>query len=506
MIKNCLTPVALVVLTMWGGEHRAAIAQPARPNILWLIAEDFGQHLGCLGTKEVWTPNLDRLAAEGVLYTRFYAGTVCSVSRSSFMTGMHATSIGAHNHRTKDKKMLPDGVRPLTEWLRDAGYSTVNLVRLPESCGFEGSGKTDWNFSTSGNPFDSSDWDDLNSHQPFYAQVNFDETHRPFHAPGRADPAKVEVPPYYPDHPVVRKDWADYLDSATELDRKVGAVLDALEADGLADSTIVVFFGDNGQAHGRGKQFCYEEGFLTPLIIRWPKTFPLPAHFNPGTRDARMIDGIDLAPTMIDIAGAAKPPKMQGRIFLGDRCEPERDYVFGHRDRCDMTVMRIRTVRDQRWRYIRNYTPWVPFLAFNQYKTREYPVWALWPRLEAEGKLTADQRFAVQASMPEEELFDVDSDPWQLHDLSKSDQPEAKEALVRLRGALAAWVVDTDDHGRRFESLAELQAAEPKFVPARDWRPQPGTPGAVEAENVRAATRESTSADRSTTAEDVGGR
>ena len=475
-MKRIFTLLSLSLFAMCGSDLLAAGTKPSRPNILWLIAEDFGQHLGCFGTKEVWTPNLDRLAGEGVLYTRFYNGMVCSVSRSSFMTGMHATSIGAQNHRTKDKKMLPDGVRPLTEWLRDAGYYTANLVEMPASCGFEGSGKTDWNFLSADKPFDSSKWEDLKSHQPFYAQVNFSETHRPFHGPKKADPAKVEIPPYYPDHPDVRKDWADYLDSATELDRKVGAILEALKADGLADDTIIVFFGDNGQAHARGKQFCYEEGFLVPLIIYWPKNFPAPANFKPGTRDARLIAGIDLAPTMIDIAGGAKPPEMQGRIFLGGRCEPEPDYIFGYRDRCDMTVMRIRSVRDQRWRYIRNFTPWVPFLAFNNYRTQKYPVWTLWPKLAAEGKLTPEQEFAVQPSMPEEELYDMENDPWELHNLAKSDQPEVKEALARLRGVLEKWIVDTDDHGRRFETLAELQAADPKFVVSRDWRPRPDTP------------------------------
>ena len=282
---------------------RAADTPKKKPNILWLIAEDFGQHLGCFGTKEVWTPNLDRLASEGVLYTRFYDGMVCSVSRSSFMTGMYATTIGAQNHRTKIKRPLPDGVRPLTGWLRDAGYYTANLVEMPPSCGFKGTGKTDWNFTTSDKPFDSSKWDDLKARQPFYAQVNFYETHRIYRAPMKADPAKVEIPPYYPNHEVTRKDWAEYLDSATELDLKIGKILEALKADGLADDTIIVFFGDNGQSHVRGKQFCYEEGFLVPLIIRWPRNFPAPAHFKPGTRDSRLLDGIDLALTMSDIAG-----------------------------------------------------------------------------------------------------------------------------------------------------------------------------------------------------------
>ena len=180
---------------------------------------------------------------------------------------------------------------------------------------------------------------------------------------------------------------------------------------------------------------------------------------------------------------------MQGHIFLGDRCEPDQEYVFGYRDRCDMTVMRIRSVRDKRWRYIRNFTPWVPFLAFNEYKTNQYPVWTLLPTLHAEGKLTPAQAFLCQPTMPEEELYDMDSDPWELHNLAKSDRPADAEALKRLRGVLEKWIVDTNDQGRRFETLAELQAADPKFIPARDWRPQPGTKEAAEAEAFREAAK-----------------
>ena len=332
--------------------------RPAKPNILWLIGEDFGQHLGCYGTKEVTSPNLDKMAADGVRYTRMYNGMVCSVSRSSFMTGMYATSIGAQNHRTAPKQPLPEGVRTLCEWMRGAGYFTANVVKLPDSCGFKGTGKTDWNFTVDGPLFDSAQWSDLAGKQPFYAQVNFKETHRTFKAPKKADPAKVELPPYYPDHPVTRADWAEYLDDASELDRKVGLVLAALEKDGLADNTIVVFFGDNGQAHVRGKQFLYEEGQLVPMIIRWPKNFPAPANFKPGSVDARMIHGIDLAATTLALAGVPVPPKMQGRPFLGEGAQVGRDLVFGFRDRCDMTVMRLRSVRDVRFRYIRNFTPW----------------------------------------------------------------------------------------------------------------------------------------------------
>lgn len=432
-----------------------------RPNILWLIAEDMGpEALSCSGTPQVWTPAIDRLAAQGVRYTRCYMGPVCSPSRSAFMTGMYTTTIGTHNHRSHrdDGYRLPEGVRVLTDWLRDAGYFTANLVELPPACGFRGTGKTDWNFTYDGKPFDSARWDDLRGHQPFYAQINFHETHRKFTAPKKADPAKVAIPPYYPDHPITRKDWAEYLDSATELDRKVDLVLKQLESDGLADNTVVVFFGDNGQSQVRGKQFCYEEGHHVPLIVRWPKGCPPPSDWKPGSLDGRILEGIDLAPTMLAIAGATKPPKIEGRVFLGDHRESPRQYSFGSRDRCDETVMRIRTVRDARYRYIRNFTPEKPLLAPNDYKERSYPVWNLLKELHAQGKLTPEQEFLCQPAMPREELYDLDADPHEIHNLATSDRPEHQAALARLRGVLEKWIEDTHDQGREFEP-AKVAAA-----------------------------------------------
>ena len=325
-----------------------------RMNVLWLIAEDFGQHLGCYGTPEVWSPNLDKLAQDGVRYTRFFTtAPVCSPSRSALMTGMYQTTIGAHNHRAHrdDGYQLPAGVRVLTDWFRELGYFTANIREFPG--GFRGTGKTDWNFAYKGKPFDSDRWRDLKTRQPFFAQINFQETHRKFNAPGRADPAKVQLPPYYPDHPITRADWAEYLDSASELDRKVGLVLKQLRTDGLADNTLVVFFGDNGQAQVRGKQFCYESGLLVPLIIRWPGNFPTPNQSKAGTVEDRLIAAIDLAPTMLSLAGMKTLPKMQGEVFLGEQARAPREYVFGARDRCDETVFRFRTVRDARYRYIR---------------------------------------------------------------------------------------------------------------------------------------------------------
>ena len=461
---NRLFALILLLSSLAGANSVAGEAK--RPNILWLIAEDLGpEALSRSGAPQAATPTIDRLASEGFYFSHAYLGQVCSVSRSSFMTGMYAVSIGAQNHRTNNKQPLPVGVRVLTDWMRDAGYFTANIVTLPEACGFKGTGKMDWNFKPSGKPFDTADWSDLKQHQPFYAQLNFSETHRKFKAPPKADPAKVVIPPYYPDDPVTRKDWAEYLDSAMELDRKVDLVLQQLEADGLADDTVVVFFGDNGAAMARAKQFCYEESFHVPLIIRWPKNVPAPKQFKAGQVDGRFVDGIDLAPTMLALAGAAKPAKMQGRIFLGDHAEPAPEYVFGTRDRCDETTMCIRSVRDARYRYIRNLMPEVPFLAPNRYKETEYPVWNLMKQLHAEGKLTAAQEFLCQPHMPPEEFYDLQSDPDEIHNLVASAKPEHQAELKKLRGALDKWMVETGDKGvagAKKGSLPRSKKAEPE--------------------------------------------
>lgn len=448
-------------------------AEPAsRPNILWLIAEDFGPDLGCYGVKEVSSPNLDRLAAEGVRYTRFFTTSpVCSPSRSAFMTGMYQTTIGAHNHRSHrdDSYKLPEGVRLLSDWMRDAGYFTANLRQLPASFKFSGSGKTDWNFRYSGKPFDSDQWSDLKTNQPFFAQLNFQETHRKFKAPKKADPAKVEVPPYYPEHSIVRNDWAEYLDAATELDRKVGLVLKQLEADGLADNTVVVFFGDNGAAHVRGKQFCYDSGLHVPLIVRWPKSLPAPKRYSSGTVDTRLLAAIDLAPTMLEIAGASKPNKMQGEAFLGDHVGSPRRYVFGARDRCDETVFRFRTVRTERYRYIRNFTPDRPLLQANAYKEKQYPVWNLLKELAPTGTLTPPQQALTAPTMPAEELYDLETDPHEITNLAAI--PEHAATLKSLGKVLDDWIVSSGDQGTELEP--EILARE-KGVTRKETNPNTG--------------------------------
>jgi N-sulfoglucosamine sulfohydrolase len=476
---NALGVCAMAALGLIHTFNLAAYAQTKRPNVLWLVAEDFGVELGCYGTKEVWTPNLDKLAADGMRFTRAYTtAPVCSPSRSALMTGMYQTTIGAHNHRSHrdDGYKLPPGVRLLNDWLRDAGYFTANLRELPPELGFKGAGKNDWNFTYEGRPWDSDRWDDLKAHQPFYAQINFKETHRTFVSPKRADPNKVVIPPYYPDHPVTREDWAKYLDAATELDEKVGRVLRRLEADGLAENTVVVFFGDNGQAHVRGKQFVYESGLHVPLIIYWPKNFPAPKNFRAGAVSDQLVESIDWSATTLSVAGVAKPKGMQGRVLFGERAEAPREYAFGARDRCDETVFRLRTVRDKQYRYIRNFTPERPFLQPNEYKRRQYPVWTLLPQLAADGKLAPAQAALVAPTMPPEELYDLDADPHEINNLVTSTKPEHKAALKRLRAALNKWIDETNDQGR---------VPEPPAVAAAKGVTRPG--GNPSAEAIRPA-------------------
>lgn len=433
--------------------------EPERPNILWIIAEDLGKDLSVYGTPQVITPRLDQFAREGVLYQHFYTtAPVCSPSRSAFMTGMYQTSIGAHNHRSHrdDGYRLPSGVRVITDHFREVGYFTANIRALteePEERFYRGTGKTDWNFTYEGEPFDSDRWADLKNNQPFYAQINFPETHRgrdwdeaDLHIEKTADPDKVQIPPYYPDHPVTRKDWAQYLNAVMALDKKVGYVLDLLEKDGLSENTIVFFFGDHGRAMIRAKQWPYESGLNPPLIIRWPKSIPKPEDFHPGSISDQLIASIDLSTTCLKLCGIDPPLTMQGRVFLGREKDPPRKYVFGGRDRGDETVDRIRTVRDSRFRYIRNFYPNRPFLQLNRYKEWTYPVIAVMRRLHEEGKLNPVQARLLSPTRPKEELYDLENDPYEIHNLA--GLPDYEQVKSRLSAVLDAWIIETNDQGR----------------------------------------------------------
>jgi arylsulfatase A-like enzyme len=245
------------------------------------------------------------------------------------------------------------------------------------------------------------------------------------------------------------------------LDRKVGIVIDQLKADDLWDNTIVVFLGDHGRAMVRGKQWPYESGLHIPLIIRWPDAVRSPAGFRRGSVSDKLVASIDLSATSLDWAGVPKPSGMQGRVFWGPQAEPDRKYVFGGRDRGDETVDRIRTVRDKRFRYIRNYYPDRPFTQINRYKEASYPVLRLMHRLHESGELANLNPHAdrlMQPTRPREELYDLDADPYELENLV--GVPEHHETLVRLRQALEDWIERVDDQGRFPEPPEVIEAWE----------------------------------------------
>jgi N-sulfoglucosamine sulfohydrolase len=431
------------------------LAAAPRPNILWIIAEDFSPDLGCYGNRLVHTPHADWLASEGVRFENaFVTAPVCSASRSAIATGMYQTSIGAHQHRShrSDGYRLPAPVRVFTEYFHEAGFHTSNVTTVTPD--LRGSGKTDFNFQA-GNVFAGTDWNQRKTGQPFYAQINFPETHRAFRPfPARPVSRSGAVPPpYYPDHPAAREEWALYLETAQNLDVKIGKVLDRLRAEGLMEETIVIFFGDHGRPMPRCKQFLYDGGIRIPFIVRAPEKFR-PAGFRPGSVRRDLVSAIDITATSLQLAGIEPPPHMQGRPLFGEKARP-REFVFAARDRCDETPDRIRSVRDARFKYIRNFHPERAWAQRNNYKDTAYPMLRLTRDLHRAGKLTPAQARFLDARRPAEELYDLRSDPHELRNLA--DSPEHRKTLARMRAALKEWIATTGDQGETPERQVPVE-------------------------------------------------
>jgi N-sulfoglucosamine sulfohydrolase len=420
---------------------------PDKPNVLWIYGEDLYPDLACYGTPLVHTPNIDKFASQGTLFTHaFVTCPVCSPSRSAIISGRYQTSIGAHNHRSKRDTPLPEDIRLITDTFGDAGYYTCNSPGPP----FDKPGKTDFNFHREG-VFEGIDWTERAEGQPFYAQNNITDTHRDFSPdPGNPiDPHSVELPPYYPDHPLVRKDWAMYLESIQVFDRKVGQVLQRLEDEGIADDTIVFLISDHGRAHIRDKQFLYDGGIRVPCIVRWP------CHIDAGVISDELVSGIDFAPTALSLAGLDVPPEMEGNIFLGSDAN-SRTEIVSARDRCDGTVDRIRCVRTREHKYIRNYHPDRAYMQFNGYKYQQYPLWTLLPLLAKEGKLTEAQTKFLAPSRPYEELYDLNKDPHELKNIAGSSNHQ--DIMINLSARLDDWIETYKDQGAIPESPADIAA------------------------------------------------
>lgn len=455
MFRICVTKLlfalAAVVSTVAPAE-----AASDRPNILWIIGDDWGVHASVYGTSAIDTSHVDRLASEGVRFTHAYVtAPVCSAMRSALITGVYQTSIGAMQHRTQTKRPLPDGVQPITRYFHKAGYFTSN-----GNYNLEDRGKTDYNFEyTFSEVFDGHDWRRTPDGKPFFAQVQISNPHRQFKGANKdpSRPAQLDLPAYYPDHPLARKDYADYLADVERFDQKVGAVLDRLAQDGLADNTIVMVFGDHGAPHVRDKQWLYDGGIHIPLIVRDP-TGKLVPEGRAGTVDHRMISHIDISATSLALAGIALPEAMQGRD-ISQPGYPGREAVFAAKDRLDGVVDRVRSVQVGDMKLIRNFDPGTPYMLGPEkesaYKLRQYPVHTLMKVMHERGLLTPEQDQFLTDSRPEYELYDLARDPNEFDNLA--DDPQYADALEDLKHRLEAWIEQTGDQGGEPDPDAQRQ-------------------------------------------------
>jgi len=428
-----------------------------RPNILWIFAEDASAHIGCYGETALKTPNLDQLAEQGVRFENaFVTCPVCSPCRSAFVTGIYQTTLGAHNHRSQrdsgkggtgsqyfDSFELPDAVPMITDIFRKAGYYTTNgkyksgLAKLT-------SGKTDYNFINPTPPYDGIDWRDCLKDKPFFSQIQLGG------GKSRGDKSSNNIedftlPPYYPDHKVMRDDWKTYLNSWLKQDREVGEIVQELKDAGKLDNTVIFFLTDHGISHIRGKQFLYEEGIRVPLIIRFPD-----GRLANTVRDDLTIH-IDLAPTSLALAGIEIPDHFQGHDIFAKKLTP-RDFIVSARDRCDETIEIIRCIRTPQYKYIRNFLSYRPHAQPNQYKDGK-KISSTMKKLHKEGKLNELQARIFNPTRPTEELYDIRSDPDETKNLA-TDPKHAKQ-LAELRDTLYNWMVETKDLGLIPEPIAE---------------------------------------------------
>jgi uncharacterized sulfatase len=411
-----------------------------RPNIVWIISDDLGPELGCYGYPDVATPNLDRLAKEGTRFTKaFSTAPVCSASRTAFQTGRYQTTVGGHHHDTRDKKPLPEKFSTVTGVMQEAGYFVSNGNGEREAGKRLAKSHSNWEYDAR-EFFDGNDWTQRAEGQPFFAQVQFKEPHRAFVKAEKEYP-NAPLPPYYPQHPVTTADWAWYLASIEVLDQKVGALLDRLDEEGLADNTLVVFFGDHGRPHVRGKQWLYDGGLHVPLIARWP------GKIEAGKVDDRLVSLIDLMPTTLAAAGVEAPDGLIGSDLF-DPAFKGHQMLFAARDRCGDAPDRIRSVRTHDFKYIKNFHPEIPYMQHSGYKRSQYPVDTLMRVLHAEGKW--ESPFMAE-TRPQEELYDLQADPNEMNNLAAD--PAHADKLAELRRAVDVWIRASGDLGAVDESL-----------------------------------------------------
>ena len=427
----------------------SSATKDGRPNILWIFIEDASCHISCYGEKAIQTPNIDALAAEGIRFDNaFVSAPVCSPSRSALVTGMYQTTLGAHNHRSQVSKgkgsgnmafyesyNLPNEISTASKLFENAGYYTSNEnIR-------GAAGKQDYNFVEE-NIYAGISWKNSPEGVPFFSQIQLKG------GKNRKRTAKIEnieLPPYYFDDEIMREDWSRYLGSWQDTDEDLKLIVSELKAADVYDNTLIFFLTDHGISHLRGKQFLYDEGIKVPLIVKFPKGQ------NKGTVRRDMVMQIDLLPTSLAFVGIPIPDNIQGKDIFATGYE-SRTYTFAARDRCDETTEIIRSVRSDRYKYIRNFLSYRPHTQRNQYKDSK-KISKHMRELYQQGKLNELQARFYQPTRPAEELYDLENDPFEINNLA--NDPIHQTELVKLRSTLHKWMDETNDPGLIPEPILE---------------------------------------------------
>jgi len=438
--RDLLKQSALAASALLFGGRANAAADNELPNILWITSEDHGPEMGCYGDKFATTPNVDALAKMGMIFELAWScAPVCAPARTTIITGMYPPSLGAQHMRSMVD--VPDYVKFYPRFLRDRGYYCTN------------NSKQDYNVRTDDNGWSESSnkahYQNRKSGQPFFAIFNSTVSHESkirskFDSPVH-DQTKVRIPAYHPDNAESRRDWARYYDIVTAADEVAGKHLAALDQAGLADETIVFYYGDHGSGMSRSKRWTYNSGLSVPIVVYFPPKWQhlAPKEYTSGGKSDRMVSFVDLAPTLVSLAGVKPPEWMQGHAFAGKFQQPKPKYMFGFRGRMDARYDFIRTVTDGKYHYIRNYNP---HLIYGQYVAYNFatPSTSAWKRDYDAGKLNEAQSHFWKLK-PAEELYDLKADPDEVNNLARSREHRAK--LSELRKVLQDWCREIRDLG-----------------------------------------------------------
>jgi len=400
-----------------------------RPNILWVTSEDHGPEMGCYGDTLARTPNVDAIAAKGMIFKRAWSvAPVCAPARTAIISGMYPSSTGGLHMRSM--LSMPNGMKMFPQFLREAGYYCSN------------NSKTDYNLREPGKVWDESSnkahWKNRSDGQPFFAVFNSTKSHesmirtRPHTQ--ITDPSKVRIPAYHPDTPEVREDWAQYYDKVSEADEDAGRRLKEVADAGLADDTIVFYYGDHGSGMPRSKRWPSNSGLHVPMVVFFPKKWEhlAPAEYKAGGTSDRLVSFVDLAPTVLSLVGIKPPDWMQGHAFAGPHQSQPQPFLYGERGRMDESMDLVRSVTDGRYVYLHNYMPHLSQAQRVAYQF-ETPTTQVWNKLFVAGKTNDAQSIFWRVPKSVEELYDLEADRDEVNNLSQS--PQHRSTLEKMRTA-----------------------------------------------------------------------